>query len=295
MRAIALLGPNARAEDVAPFAAAARVAIPIHSAIHPSSPPDVALIFGGDGTIHRHLNALVQSQVPALVVPTGSGNDFARALGLKTPAIAGRAWRTFCESPQNIRPIDVGEITPTNNEQRTTSNLFCCVAGAGIDSDVNRKANKLPRWLRAHGGYALSVISGALNFRPQRITVAFEDEAGNAGKISEPALMCAFANAQAYGHGMRIAPAARLDDGLLDLVFVRKAGAGRLLTVFPKVYLGAHLDLPEVEHRRVRRLHISAETPLDIYADGEFVCQTPAEVRVKAATLRVISPNHKSL
>ena len=288
MRAIALLGPNAGANDVGPFAAAARFAIPIHSAIDPSSGPDVALIFGGDGTIHRHLNALVQSQVPALIVPTGSGNDFARALGLKTRADAMRTWRTFCESQHHIRAIDVGEIHATGNRQPPTENLFCCVAGAGIDSDVNRRANRLPRWVRANGGYALSVLSSAMHFRPQRITVDFEDEHDGAGTLDESALMCAFANANAYGHGMRIAPGAKLDDGLLDLVFVRQASAARLLTVFPNVYFGAHLGLPEVEHRRVRRLRISSETPLDIYGDGEFVCQTPAEVRVRSKALKVI-------
>lgn len=286
MRPIALLGPNANENDVAPFASAARFAIPIHSAIDPNSPPDVALVFGGDGTVHRHLKALVASGVPALIVPSGSGNDFARALGVQAKSNAMAAWRRFTETEQNVRVIDVGQIA--SDQGPATNNLFCCVGGAGIDSDVNRRANLLPRWLRANGGYAISVLGGALNFRPQRISVQFEEEDGKSGEISEPALMCAFANAQAYGHGMRIAPQARLDDGLLDLVFVRKASAARLLTVFPKVYFGAHLGLPEVVHRRVRKLHISSETPLDIYADGEFICRTPAEVRVRQKAMKVI-------
>ena len=286
MRAIALLGPNADANDVAPFAAAARIAIPIHNLI--DSSPHVALVFGGDGTVHRHLKPLVERSLPTLIVPTGSGNDFARVLGLKTKDLALAAWRKFCQSHDNLRAIDVGEISPTNNQQLATSNLFCCVAGAGIDSDINRRANLLPRWLRANGGYALSVISGALNFRPQRITVEFENEQEVAGSISEFAMMCAFANANAYGHGMRIAPAAQLDDGLLDLVFVRKASPARLLTVFPKVYFGTHLDIPEVEHRRVRRLRVSGEPRLDIYADGEFICTTPGEVTVRPKALKVI-------
>ncbi len=295
MRAIALLGPNADADDVAPFAAAARLAIPLHSAFDPSAAPDVALIFGGDGTIHRHLNALVQSQVPTLIVPTGSGNDFARALGMRNKGAALEAWRAFCIGPaagsrshnSSIRAIDVGEIKPKAQSPEPTA-LFCCVAGAGIDADVNRRANRLPRWLRANGGYALSVLGGALNFRPQRITVQFEDAEGKNGELSDTALMCAFANANAYGHGMRIAPGAQLDDGLLDMVFVRKASAARLLTVFPKVYFGAHLGIPEVEHRRVRSLHITSETPLEVYGDGEFICRTPAAVRVRPKALNVI-------
>ena len=288
MRAVALLGPTADAKHVAPFAAAGRTAISTATAIGSA---DVALILGGDGTIHRHLKTLVAAAIPALIVPMGSGNDFARALGLNTFERSVLAWRQFCTTRQNVRTIDVGKITPAGN-QRPDDNLFCCVAGAGIDADINRRANLLPRWLRGHGGYALSVVSGAFEFLPQRISVDFEDAAGNAGAISEPALMCAFANANSYGHGMRIAPNAQLDDGLLDLVFVRKASRARLLTVFPKVYFGAHMTLPEVEHRPVRRLKITSETPLDIYADGEFICQTPAEVTVSPQALKVIC-NHQ--
>src|SRR3954465_13916763 len=98
MRAIALLGPNAKEQDVAPFAAAAQYSIAIESAI--PSTCDVALIFGGDGTVHRHLPELVRSQVPALVVPTGSGNDFARSLGLNSRESALTVWKSFCVSSQ---------------------------------------------------------------------------------------------------------------------------------------------------------------------------------------------------
>lgn len=287
MRAVALLGPNADVKDVAPFAAAARIAIPVDASLDPNCALDAVLIFGGDGTVHRHLPALVTSQVPALVVPTGSGNDFARALEIKKRSSAMVAWRVFCTSHSNVRTIDVGEITPTAQSAKSAV-LFCCVAGAGIDADVNRRANLQPRWLRAHGGYALSVATAAFGFRPQNITVEYESDSGVPGQVSDPALMCAFANARAYGHGMRIAPRAELDDGLLDLVFVRKTGAGRLLTLFPTVYFGAHLGIREVEYRRVRRLRIVSESPLDIYADGEFICRTPAEVTVRPNALNVI-------
>jgi diacylglycerol kinase (ATP) len=288
MRAVALLGPNATEKDVSPFSAAARIPIPIHAALAANSPPDVVLIFGGDGTVHRHLPALVATGVPALIVPTGSGNDFARAIGITSRATAVKVWAAFCRTRSNVREIDVGEIQPTGNPRLTTGDLFCCVAGAGIDADVNRRANAQPRCLRGHGGYALSVAQSAIAFRPKTISVTYEDAQGNSGEFSEPALMCAFANAKAYGHGIRIAPEAELDDGLLDLIFVRKARPARLLTVFPSAYFGRHLGLPEVEYRRVRRLRIATKTPLDIYADGEFICKTPAEVTVRPRVLKVI-------
>src|SRR5690349_5407581 len=100
MRAVALLGPNADTNDVAPFAAAGQSAIPTATSVDRA---DVVLIFGGDGTIHRHLRALVDAAIPALVIPTGSGNDFARALGLQTSQRSMAAWRTFCKTQQNVR------------------------------------------------------------------------------------------------------------------------------------------------------------------------------------------------
>ena len=90
MRAVALLGPNADMNDVAPFAAAGKIAIATATSIGAA---DVALIFGGDGTVHRHLRSLVETAIPTLIVPMGSGNDFARALGLKTRDRSMAAWR----------------------------------------------------------------------------------------------------------------------------------------------------------------------------------------------------------
>src|SRR5690348_13516062 len=82
MRALALLGPNADIRDVTAFESVAHTAIPAVQSIGHAASPDAVLIFGGDGTVHRHLPSLVVANVPTLVVPTGSGNDFARALGL---------------------------------------------------------------------------------------------------------------------------------------------------------------------------------------------------------------------
>src|SRR5947209_16893671 len=91
MRAIALLGPAAAARDIAPF----RLESVDLSPADEVAPVDAALVFGGDGTVHRHLARLRATQTPLLVVPTGSGNDFAHALGLRSPASALAVWRKF--------------------------------------------------------------------------------------------------------------------------------------------------------------------------------------------------------
>jgi diacylglycerol kinase family enzyme len=109
-------------------------------------------------------------------------------------------------------------------------------------------------------------------------------------EFSGPATLVAFANAPFYGGGMRMAPRAQLDDGKLDLCFVRCAGKVRLLTFFPTVFFGAHLRLPEVEYVQADRVRVASDPPLDVYADGEFVCRTPVEVSVRPRALRVIAP-----
>jgi diacylglycerol kinase (ATP) len=252
-----------------------------------------ALIFGGDGSVHRQLSAAVASQVPVLCVPTGSGNDFARALGLASFRDAVGAWRKFCAGAENVRSIDVAQITSQAATRdpglATRDSLYCCVAGAGLDSEVNRRANRLPSWLRGHGGYVLSLAPALAAFRAPQISVELFDSDGPA-RIAERAMLVAFANAPSYGHGMRIAPRAQLDDGKLDVCFVRRTGKLRLLRLFPVVFTGGHLRLPEVVYGQCSGLRIESEPPLQVFADGELIGWTPAEIRVLPRALRVIVP-----
>jgi diacylglycerol kinase family enzyme len=305
MRAAALLSPKESLRHLRNFRRP-HLDLVIAPDLRPGDRFDAVLIFGGDGSVHRHLAEVVRMQTPTLVVPTGSGNDFAHAIGIRNRQRALAAWQRFCEKGDNVRAVDVAEIrecagaevgvaggTPALRSEKGSpgsptpapqEHVFCCVAGCGVDSETNRRANAMPRWLRSHGGYVLGVAGAAFSFRPRRITVTFE----SGGAISEPALMAAFANAPAYGHGMRIAPGAELDDGQLEVVFVRRAGPLRLLRLFPRVYFGRHLGLPEVECRRASWLRVESERPLDIYGDGEFLCRTPVEVRVRPRAFRVI-------
>ena len=112
-------------------------------------------------------------------------------------------------------------------------------------------------------------------------------------RIDEPGLMVAFANGPTYGGGLRIAPAADFADGQLDVCFVRQVGKARLLQLMPRVFSGRHVNLPEVEYFKVSSLRLETDVPLDVYADGEFVCRTPVEVSVVPRALRVIAPWEK--
>ncbi len=104
-------------------------------------------------------------------------------------------------------------------------------------------------------------------------------------------MFVAFGNAPSYGGGMRIAPRAEFTDGKLDLCFVRQTSKARLLRLFPTVFSGKHLGIKEVEYFQTERVQVESETPLDVYADGEFICQTPIEVTGAPRAIRVILPS----
>jgi len=250
-----------------------------------SSDADAILIFGGDGTIHRHLPALVRLGLPVLVVPVGSGNDFARALNLRSARDSLRAWREFESGRLQPRAMDLGVITPAAAPER--QHYFCCVAGCGLDSATARRANQMPRWLRGHGGYVMALFPVLLKFPafPLRLT-RFNGE--NREETEKHTMLAAFANTQFYGDGMRIAPRADMADGKLDICQVTTVNPFKLFCMFPTVYFGRHLRMPEVEYSQAERIQLETKTPLDIYADGEYVCETPAEIRVAPGALRVI-------
>ncbi len=316
MRALALLGPTATDDDVAPFRLPG---VELDIAQHVGT-ADAALVFGGDGTVHRHLPALNQTQTPLLVVPAGSGNDFARALGLRSAAQALETWRGFVAGKIQPHSVDLGTIvssvasepvvaraprsradrgdetsrageSPASTQASTPSHLFCCVGGAGLDADANRRANAQPRWLRAHGGYLLAIAQAFLALRRTRArVVAVSVEGETLLDFEEPAALVAFANAPSYGGGLRIAPAARLDDGKLELVFVRARNRFVLAWKARKLRTGEHIGLPEIEYARIARMTLACDPPREVYADGEYVGRTPIEVSVLPRALRVITP-----
>jgi diacylglycerol kinase (ATP) len=258
---------------------------------------DVVLLFGGDGTIHRHLGPLVRLGVPVLVVPAGSGNDFAHALGLRSVRDSLAAWRKFCGGAGNVRQIDLGVISAAANADQAASaheTYFACVAGVGLDTEVARRANQLPRWLRGHGGYALSLVPTIFSFAPLPMKIVATDDSSDETKWSirsdRPTILAAFANAPLYGGGMRIAPEAKMDDGLLDICVVGSVDPFKLFCMFPTVYYGRHLKIREVSYFHAPRLRVETEHPAAVYADGEYVCQTPVEIGVQRAALKVVVP-----
>lgn len=294
MRAAAILGLGCSPKDLEPFQHDVRVEWRV--GMPTLGEADAILLFGGDGTIHRHLGQLVRLGLPVLIVPAGSGNDFASSLGLRRAQDSLTAWRKFCETSAGARSIDLGFIKPLPRPEEAPSmqdaHYFCCVAGVGFDGEVARRANQLPRWLRGHGGYLLSVVPTIFTFAPFPLRILTSDEDANSWNLrsDQPTLLAVFANTPFYGGGMKVAPEARMDDGLLDVCIVGKVSPLRLFRLFPTVYSGQHLKIREVEYFQSSRIRVETEHPTDIYADGEYVCRTPIEISVQRAALKVIAP-----
>ena len=284
VRAIAILGPDVSPEYLALFSNPNCQVIG-HRRGEPLSAADAAIVLGGDGTIHHYLRDLSRLKIPVLMVPLGSGNDFARALGLRTDRDALAAWNRLLTTG-NYREIDLGIIAPSG-DPAVSPIFFCNVAGVGLDSEANRRANAMPRWLRGRGGYMIGALGAIRSFSARRFVIETQRAASPQKKIDEPGLMVAFANGPSYGGGLRIAPAADFADGELDVCFVRQTGKVRLLRLLPKVSSGRHVGLPEVEYFKAARLRLETAAPLDVYADGEFVCRTPVEVSVEIGRAHV--------
>lgn len=238
---------------------------------------DALVVAGGDGMVHLGVNALAGLEVPLGIIPTGTGNDVARLLGLPLNRPAEACQRILDALHAGGRRIDVGRVRA---DGRIT--YFAGVLSAGFDAAVNERANSW-RWPRGKSRYNLAMLRELGSFRRTEYTVVADDV-----RWTQRALLISVANGQSIGGGMRITPDALPDDGWLDLFVVRPLSRLRFLSIFPKVFAGKHTGRPEVEIRRVRTVRLEAEGVV-AYADGERIAPLPVDVDVLPLALRVLA------
>ncbi|MEU5523628.1 diacylglycerol kinase [Streptomyces sp. NPDC047860] len=231
---------------------------------------------GGDGMVNLALQAVVGTGTPFGLVAAGTGNDFARALGmpLREPAAAGRMIADALKSGR-VRDIDLGRIG---------ERWFGAVLASGFDSRVNDRGNRM-RMPLGRFKYDLAMVAELAAFRPlpYRITL-------DGGEVREvEATLVAVGNGPSYGGGMRICPGADLTDGLFDITVVGECSRATLLRVFPRVYRGTHIDHPAITVLRAATVELAAEQVTG-YADGEPVGPLPLTARCVPGALRVVGP-----
>lgn len=225
---------------------------------------------GGDGTVNEVACALIGRETVLGIVPAGSGNGLARELGIsRRPA---RALRTaVCGSD---RTIDVGELA---------GRPFVNLAGVGLPVSVAELFGRLAG--RGLVGYVRAIARQLVRYQSRRYTLATDERT-----VERPALLVEVANGRQYGFGAAIAPRARLDDGLLDLVRVDPMRPAKAVRGLWRLFCGAIDGHPGVHCSRVARVTISADGPLRFHVDGEVVQGGPslsAVVRPKALRVRV--------
>ena len=223
------------------------------------------IVVGGDGIVHLAVNALATTPVELGIVPIGTGNDAARALGLPLDVPAAIA-------------ASLGDSGSVDG-LKTTHGWALTVATLGFSVAVNKRANRL-RWPRGSARYKRATLEELPGLQPVLITITLD---GKAHEVS--ATLIAVGNGAYFGGNMQICPAASPNDGLLDVTVVGPMGRIELLRFFPTVYSGAHLSHPAVTTYRARVVELSGTT--DLWADGEPMGPLPATLEAIPGALRI--------
>ncbi len=231
---------------------------------------DTVVALGGDGTVHEVINGLMQIEAarrPRLgIIAIGSGNDFAHAAGVPdNPQEAVR--RIFQGAP---KPVDVARITDGTGR----SEYFDNTAGIGFDGGVNVRTRAM-RQIHGFLMYLTATLQSiAYNFTPIQMKLTYDD-----GAIDEPLMMVTVGNGPREGGGFITTPDSKIDDGILDFVYIGKVSQFRMLQLLPKFLAGTQATAPEVKMRRTTRLVIDADRALPIHLDGELFAPYEANVR----------------
>jgi diacylglycerol kinase (ATP) len=237
---------------------------------------EMVVAVGGDGTVGACAAGLADAGPGARaalgVVPAGGGNDAARALGVpfRDPLTAAELLPRL-----RRRPADLA---------RVGEHSYLAVSGAGFDSEVNRIANQRLSWAGARLRYLGAALAQLVVGRPAGFRLRLD---GQEQQLA--AWMVAVANCPSYGGGMRIAPAASLDDGRLDVVVIGAVGKLTCVDLLRKVFSGRHVEHPAVSVHRARRVELAADRPLAVYADGEPAGGLPATFSVRPAAITVLA------
>lgn len=236
---------------------------------------DRLVVGGGDGMVHLGANLCAGTPVSLGVIAAGTGNDIARELGLPVRDAAASVQRILSGS---TRRVDAARHTTATGEQK----WFLGVLAAGFDAVVNERANQLT-WPKGPMRYNLAILRELPVFRAIPYTLVLDGE-----RIDTEAMLVAVGNGPAYGGGMRVTPDASFDDGLLDVLILRKISTFEFLRVFPRVFKGTHVSHPAVQIRRARTVSLEAEGIVS-YADGERFAPLPMSMEVVPGALTVLA------
>lgn len=232
------------------------------------------VVCGGDGLVHLGVQAVAGTGVPLGLIPSGTGNDVARYLGLPRTDPVAAADRIIAS---RRRTIDLA---------RSGHRWFVTVLAAGFDAIVNERANAMT-WPRGQMRYNLATLAELRTFRPIPYTLQLDSGSGSE-TVEHEAMLVAVGNGPSFGGGLRITEGALLDDGLLDVVVITRMSKPKLVRSYPRLFTGRIDGIHEYVHRRVRSVTIAAPG-IVAYADGERFGPLPLTVECVPGALEVIA------
>ena len=223
---------------------------------------------GGDGTLHEIINGMLSRhdgrKIPIGIIPGGSGNSYMHDLQLTDPLKAAKAIINGKTRALDTAKVEVNHIIKYSNN----------MIGWGLVTDVGNQAEHF-RWLGTNRYTILSVVE-VLRHKSRPATLIMDDK-----KIEDEFTFIIACNSIHVGKGMKMAPKARLDDGLIDLIVIRSGvSRTRLLQVLPKLFDGSHINEPELEYYQTSQFSLIPETDEILNIDGEIMGSTPIKVEM---------------
>jgi len=232
---------------------------------------DGVVVVGGDGALHAVLDHVADSDLVLGLVPAGTGNDTARSLGIPTQDVDAAVDLVVAG---HVRTIDLA---------RTDGAHVVTVVASGFDSKVNERVNAMT-WPHGNMRYNIAIVKELRTFTPLPFTLTLDGRT-----IQREAMLVAVGNGPSFGGGLRICEGAAMDDGLLDVVVINPVSKAKLLRVFPQLYRGTHVTIPEFERHRVREVTLSSPGVV-AYGDGERLGPLPMTTTIRPGALRVFAP-----
>ena len=223
---------------------------------------------GGDGTLHEIINGMLSRhdgrKIPIGIIPGGSGNSYMHDLQLTDPLKAAKAIINGKTRALDTAKVEVNHIIKYSNN----------MIGWGLVTDVGNQAEHF-RWLGTNRYTILSVVE-VLRHKSRPAALIMDDK-----KIEDEFIFIIACNSIHVGKGMKMAPKARLDDGLIDLIVIRSGvSRTRLLQVLPKLFDGSHINEPELEYYQTSKFSLIPETDEILNIDGEMLGSTPIKVEM---------------
>jgi len=237
---------------------------------------ETVVVCGGDGTINEAINGIAGTETALGIVPMGTGNDFAVNMAISKDINHACA----IIKQRRVKEIDLVRV----NNDKFFGGTGCLGFDAEVAAFASRRRNSRPFLMHVLGG-----ILKFISYKPKTVELRFDGQ-----KYFGDIFLVAFGNIRSYARGMLITPGAVSDDALLDICVVRPMPKRRVLSMFPSVYKGAHVNNREVSLYRAGAVYVQSLGPMDLYADGDFMATTPFRLEVLRKHLNVIVGPHPS-